>query len=147
MTRPTWVLRGLIVLYAAFLALALFSPTSDRQVVAVDRFGRVLAALHAPSVLLHFERLEVLSNLLLVVPLTFLATLAFARPSWRDWTAYAFLAASLVELIQGLLLPSRQAAYSDVVANTAGAFVGAVLGAALLHLARPMLRSRRSTAR
>jgi VanZ family protein len=45
-----------------------------------------------------------------------------------------------VEVLQGLVLPGRQAAYSDVVANTAGILVGAVLYRAI----RPMLRHRRT---
>jgi VanZ family protein len=52
------------------------------------------------------------------------------RPSysWRDWTAFGFCLACLVELLQGLLLPGRHASFSDVVANTLGALLGALLG-------------------
>jgi VanZ family protein len=145
-TRPSLAARVLLGLYSVFLALAVFSPTSDRQTRAVGRFGQVLALLHPPAGWITFERLEVLSNLLLIVPFTFLLTLVLPRPSWRDWTAYAFLAASFVELVQALVLPSRHASYSDVVANTAGALVGAALAAGLVRLVRPMLRSEETVA-
>jgi VanZ family protein len=81
-------------------------------------------------------------NAAIVAPLTFLASLSWPLWSWRDWTAVGFLGAVAVELTQGLLLPDRQAAFSDIVANTAGALVGAVVGALVVALVRPMLRTR-----
>jgi VanZ family protein len=55
---------------------------------------------------------------------------------WPAWTAYGFVAAVLVETIQGVLLPTRSASFGDVVANTAGMLLGAVLFLPI----RPMLR-------
>ena len=46
-----------------------------------------------------------------------------------------FLGAMAVELAQGLLLPGRQASFSDVVANGAGALLGALLAKALSGVA------------
>jgi hypothetical protein len=55
---------------------------------------------------------------------------------WRAWPAYGFLAAVLIETIQGVLLPAPSASFGDVVAHTAGMLAGAVLFLAI----RPMLR-------
>ena len=67
-----------------------------------------------------------------------LASVIRPGPSWRDWTALGFIVALTVEVVQGLVLPERQMAFSDVVANTAGALVGA----SVVSLIRPMLRSK-----
>lgn len=139
----TWLTRHakvLLVVYAVLLAVALFSPTSDRQSGAVVWLGDVLDAVGAPARLVSFNRLEVLMNAAIVAPLTFLAAVVWPRLDWRDWTALGFVAALGVELVQGLVLPGRQAAFSDVVANTAGALAGALL----IALIRPMLRTVRS---
>ncbi len=139
----SWLTRHakvLLAVYAVLLAVALFSPTSGRQSGAVVWLGQVLGAVGVPARLVSFHRLEVLMNAAIVAPLTFLAALVWPRFGWRDWTALGFVAAVGVEMVQGLVLPGRQAAFSDVVANTAGALAGALL----LTLIRPMLRTVRS---
>ena len=50
------------------------------------------------------------------------------RPTWRDWTAVGFAASFVVEVAQALVLDTRAATHSDVVANTLGILVGALLG-------------------
>lgn len=142
MTWGLWVARILLGVYSVLLALALFSPSSQVQSSAVVHLGSVLSSLGVPEKLVTFPRLEVLMNAAIVAPLTFLASLSWPSWSWRDWTAAGFLGAVAVELAQGLLLPDRQAAFSDVVANTAGAMVGAVVGALIVAALRPMLRTR-----
>ena len=139
----TWVVRHartLLGVYSVLLALALFSPTSERQSGAVLRLADLLMWIGMPDHLATFTRLEVLMNVAIIAPVTFLASLAWPARSWRDWTAFGFVLAGLVEVSQGLLLPGRQAAFSDVVANTAGALAGA----ALVAVGRSMLRRRRS---
>ena len=139
----TWIVRHariLLGVYSVLLALALFSPTSEHQSGAVLRLADLLVWIGVPDHLATFTRLEVLMNAAIVAPVTFLASLAWPARSWRDWTAFGFVLAVLVEVSQGLLLPGRQAAFSDVVANTAGALAGA----ALVAVGRSMLRRRRS---
>jgi len=114
------------------LAVALFAPTSDNQSAMVHWLSGILRHLGAKDAFVRFNRLEVVMNAVIVAPASFLATLAWPRSTWRDWTAIGFAASLTVELVQGLALPGRQAAFSDVVANTAGALLGAVV----LHLAR-----------
>ena len=139
----SWVVRHariLLGVYSALLVLALFSPTSEHQSGAVLRLADLLVRVGVPVHLVTFDRLEVLMNAAIVAPVTFLASLAWPARSWRDWTAFGFVLAVLVEVSQGLLLPGRQAAFSDVVANTAGALAGA----ALVAVGRSILRRRRS---
>ena len=52
------------------------------------------------------------------------------RPTWRDWTAVGFAASFVVEVAQALVLDARPATHSDVVANTLGTLVGALLAVA-----------------
>jgi glycopeptide antibiotics resistance protein len=139
----SWIVRHariLLGVYSVLLALALFFPNSDHQASAVARLSDLLVWLGAPSRFVTFNRLEVVMNAVIVAPVTLLASLVWPRWSWRDWTTGGFLVALMVEGAQGLLLPGRQAAFSDVVANTAGALGGALLVA----LSRSMLRARKS---
>lgn len=132
-----------LVGYAIFLAWALFWPSSTYQSGAVLRLQGALVHLPLPTrvgVLLSYERLEVVMNAVIIAPLTVLASVVFPRLSWRDWTAGAFVVSATIEVVQGLALPARQAAFSDVVANTAGALAGALLCTAT----RSMLRARKS---
>lgn len=131
MRRTALVAGGLLAIYCVGLLFVLFSPTSSRQSAAVVWLGHVLSDLGSPDRFVVFSRLEVVLNIAIIVPVTFLAT--FVRPSysWRDWTAVGFCLACAVELLQGLLLPGRQASFSDVVANTLGALLGALAGAGL----------------
>ena len=117
-----------LVVYCLLLLLALLWPTSTQQSAMVTWLGHVLSGLGAPHRYVEFGRLEVVMNAIIVAPVTLLAT--FVRPSysWRDWTALAFCLACVVELVQGLLLPDRHPSFSDVVANTLGALLGALLG-------------------
>jgi glycopeptide antibiotics resistance protein len=137
---------ALLAAYLVLLALALFWPTSDQQSGAVVWLqGLLRLAGFAPD-LTTFDRLEVLMNVVIVAPATFLAALVVPRYGWRDWTCFGFVAALAVEAAQGLLLAGRQASFSDVVANTAGALAGAALvdGIRYLSGSRSMLRRTRS---
>ena len=138
MSWGPWAARTLLAVYSALLALALFSPSSEHQSSAVAHLGSLLTSLGAPSRLVTYPRLAVVMNAAIIAPVTFLGSLSFPSWSWRDWTAAGFLAAVVVELAQGLLLPGREATFSDIVANTMGALVGALVVA----LVRPMLRTR-----
>jgi glycopeptide antibiotics resistance protein len=138
MSWGRWGARILLAVYSALLAIALFSPSSGLQSSAVAHLGSVLSSLGVPSRLVTDPRLEVVMNAAIVAPVTFLGSLSFPSWSWRDWTAAGFLVAVVVELAQGLLLPDREATFSDIVANTVGALVGALVVA----LVRPMLRTR-----
>lgn len=128
--RQAWLRRiaGLaLVLYAALLGVVLLSPRSTTQSQLVMRFVTEVDRLGLPVSVLTYARAEVLMNAAIVVPLTLLGSLVVRRLRWQDWTTYTFLGACAVELFQGLFLPHRQASFSDIVANTLGALVGALL--------------------
>ena len=125
-TRGAWLARRarpLLAVYALLLAVALLAPTSTVQSDLVSQLARALQAV-LPDHWVTYTRAEVLMNVVIVAPVSFLGTWAFPRLRWQDWAAYGFLGSSLVEVTQGLLLPDRQASFSDIVANTAGALVG-----------------------
>jgi hypothetical protein len=73
----------------------------------------------APS-LATFSRLEVLMKAAIVAAVSLLGSMPFPRAGWRAWPAYGFVAAVLIEMIHGVLLPARAASFGGVVANTAG---------------------------
>ena len=137
--RADKLARPLLVVYGVLLAWALLWPTSTVQNDLVVRLVQLVNQLHPPAGLVTYARGEVVMNAVIIIPASFLGSLVFPRVTWQAWTAYGFLAAVAVELFQGLVLSGRHAAYSDVVANTAGILIGAVLYLAI----RPMLRHRR----
>ena len=81
--------------------------------------------------------LEFLANILMFVPLGLLLTLLFAHP-WRG-VVLALLLSAGAELAQ-FVLPSRQPSLRDVLANVAGAAIGAAIAWLLV------LRRRRGAA-
>jgi hypothetical protein len=122
----------LLLLYVLLLGVVLFWPTSDVQASAVVRVGHALQPV-LPDSWLGFARLEVLLNAVIIAPVSFLGSWALPRVRWQDWTAYAFVGATTVELLQGMFLPGRHASFSDIVANTFGALLGALLARWLLR--------------
>ncbi len=115
-----------LAVYTALLLVALLAPTSDEQSGMVTWLGGVLTDLGLPRWLSNYQRLEVVMNALIIAPVTFLGSMLRPSFGWRDWTACGFAASMAVEAIQLTLLPGRQASFSDVVANTLGALLGAV---------------------
>jgi hypothetical protein len=130
----------LLSVYLVALLVALLAPDSGRQTEAVFWLQDLLVRVGVDGPLVTYDRLEVVGNALIVVPVALLGSVIRPSWTWRDWTALAFVASLAVETAQGLLLPERQAAFSDVVANTAGALAGALL----FRLLRLMLRAKGS---
>jgi glycopeptide antibiotics resistance protein len=97
-----------------------------------------LSAAGAPS-WLDYGHVEFAANIVMFVPLGVL--IALLLPRWEWWLAPIIgLALSLaIEFGQALLLPERFATPFDVLANTTGATIGALLVTAL----RLALRRRR----
>ena len=141
----TWLRRHakvLLVLYSTGLAIALLSPGSEEQSGLVWWLVVRLRDLGAPASVVDFPRAEVLMNAVIVIPVSFLGGLWRPSSSWRDWTAYGFCAAVAVEVLQAWVLPARQPAFSDIVANTAGACAGALLVGLVLRRGRTWGRAR-----
>ncbi|WP_382307688.1 VanZ family protein [Herbiconiux sp. UC225_62] len=93
---------------------------------------RVLRMLHRHGVpeFVNYNVIEFTANFAMFVPLGFLIALLFG-PRW--WWAALIICAGLsvaIELYQYLLLPDRYATVRDVVANSTGGTLGAVLALA-----------------
>lgn len=123
----------LLVGYVAFLGVVLGQADGGLANRAISATEAVLLDLGAPAALLDPSRIQLVLNVALFVPLTFLAALTMPRHPWANWVVYAFVASAGVEFAQGLILPARSAQYVDVVANTLGALGGAALARLATH--------------
>jgi glycopeptide antibiotics resistance protein len=72
-------------------------------------------------------RLEFLVNAVIIAPAPLLGSILLPSYTWRDWIAVGFAGALVVEILQAVLLSGRDGSFVDVVANTLGALLGAVL--------------------
>jgi glycopeptide antibiotics resistance protein len=118
-------LAGALVVYSAALAFILLVPSGAVPSGGASWTAELAGRLGAPAWAVEPSRWEFLANALILMPLSALGSLVWPRTTWRDWTAYAFVIAGAVELIQGLALPARSATFVDVVANTLGGLGGA----------------------
>ena len=125
--RVRTTLRAALAAWVVLLALVLLAPSSTGPDWAIAHLAQALQRLGLPDVLTHPRRVESMLNVVAFVPLSLLGSLLWPRPSWRDWTAVGFVASFLVEVVQAVALDARQATYADVVANTLGMLVGALL--------------------
>lgn len=122
-----------LVGYSVVLATVLLSPTSAPGTSAVETVSELMSDVGVPASLADATRVEVALNVAIFVPWAALAAVVWPAVTWQAWTAYGFVVTGLVETAQALVLGSaRSAAYSDVVANT----LGALLGAGLVSLVR-----------
>jgi hypothetical protein len=120
----------LLFVYVSALLLVVLTPGTggpDRILVALTDVAVDAGAQRRSA----GNTIEILLNVLLTAPAALLASVVWPEPSWRDWTAWAFLLFGTVEAVQLLLLPARHGSFSDVVANTAGCCLGALLVAAV----------------
>ena len=122
--------------YSAQLALVLLAPTSSTQSAMVSHARDNGLSMGFSPARLTQSRAEFVCNALILAPVSALGMLLAPRSSWRDWVAIAFVLAACVELAQGLFLPHRTASSSDVVANTLGGLLGALIAALLRAGAR-----------
>jgi glycopeptide antibiotics resistance protein len=80
------------------------------------------------------------SNVALFVPFSLLGLVVWPSRRVLAWTAAGALASTTIELVQLLLLPQRFATVSDVLANTSGALLGALIATRMVV---PLLRRKR----
>ncbi|MDP3968559.1 MAG: VanZ family protein [Nocardioides sp.] len=126
--RRTRLARVGLVLGGLVVAVFLLSPSAALPSSTVGWVADLAHAVGVPESVATGRRVEFALNALAIAPLAFLGLWAFPETTWRDWTAYGFVASLSVETVQFAFLVGRSAQVEDVVANTAGAFVGAVLG-------------------
>lgn len=126
-----------VVLVAAVLLNA--DPTFAADVIA--RTGHWLEDHGTPPWMTWGDRVEMILNALMFAPFAALASIAFPRHPWGNWVAYAFLGSGFVEVVQAFVLEPRSAQYVDVVANTLGGVLGAVISLPVTHWLRRSSRS------
>jgi len=119
----------LTVLYAVALGLIVFWPTPvDRA--GHDSLQRGLSWLqaHGAPGWLTYGMVEFASNIVLFIPAGFLVVVLAGARYWWLGPLGGLLGSAAIEVGQLLLLPARTASARDIVANTAGAIIGTVLG-------------------
>ena len=130
-------MRAVFVAYAVGLALLVFAPLGwslNRVTVRLYFFFRSDMPIAPDGI--GPEHYGAFLNVLLFVPLGAVLALLISRPWW--WVVLpAAVVSSVIELVQGRWL-DRVSSWSDLVANTVGALLGA---AAVSLLARARRRS------
>jgi len=122
---------ALLSAYLLFLGFILLNPSARLASDTVGSAYDVIVSVIGEHAWLTGKRVEFATNLAMFVPLGLLIPLSWPRLNWRDVTVVAFLISAAVEIFQGVFLPHRSAEFADVVANTLGCAVGAVLVAVL----------------
>jgi glycopeptide antibiotics resistance protein len=125
-----------LVVYSVLLGVALLAPTSGTQSGMASWVSDLGVWVGFSAETANQGRAEFLCNVAILAPVSALGSLIWARTTWRDWTAYAFVIAGSVEVVQELVLPARTASYVDIVANTLGGMIGAVVVLAARRLSR-----------
>lgn len=134
--------RGRLLVAVAFgayllaLVFMLLVPFGEVPGEGLNRLALIAQDLGAPDALLTPTRFEFIANVLVFVPVTAVLSWFFPGVRWSDWAAYGFIGSFGVEAVQAVVLPERSAVFSDVVANTAGSLIGAVIAAVYLRWRR-----------
>ena len=119
----------LAVVYLLALAGILFWPSPvDRPIDGA--LTHTIDWLHnhgVPGWLVGYRKIEFVANILLFVPFGIVLALRLPRRRWFFAVPLAAAVSGAVELAQALFLPQRFPAWSDVLANTSGALIGALL--------------------
>ncbi|MUU72426.1 VanZ family protein [Pseudarthrobacter sp. GA104] len=122
-----------IVLTAMLVSLAFvaFWPSPVDQPIQGQLAG-ILQFLqrHGIPAWFNYSFVEVCANILLFVPLGFVSQFSFPEKSWWRVGAFGLLISGCMELGQLLFLHNRFASPLDLVTNTSGAVVGALLASA-----------------
>ena len=129
MSRDVVVRRGLAVAYVGYLIalfVLVFDPSQQAPGASLSLVTRVLNLLQVP-VSAESRALEFVSNVALFVPFGLLGGLLWRNRRLLVWTLAAAALSTTIEVCQLLFLPHRFGTVSDVVANTAGSTLGALL--------------------
>lgn len=110
------------------LALVAFWPTPVDRPIS-EQLLVILAFLHRQGIpgWLNYKFIEAASNVVLFAPVGFVSSLAFPEKRWWQIAAFGMLVSGCIELGQLLFLHDRFASPSDIVTNTSGAVIGALL--------------------
>lgn len=114
---------ALLALYVVGAAVMVLAPDSDLPTDTAEAIWRLLHRLGAPDWVTD-EDVEVVLNVLLFVPLSFLGAVLRPGWGWLRWLGAGFAVTAVVEFVQGVFLPGRTPDVVDMVANTLGALLG-----------------------
>jgi len=132
-STPSHKVAGILgIVYFAVLAGILFWPSPvDRPIDGA--LMAVIQWLHGhglPPWFVGYRKVEFAANILVFVPFGIIFALRLRRNLWWLAVVIAAAASGMVELAQAVFLPERVPSWSDIVANTSGALIGALLVAA-----------------
>jgi len=94
-----------------------------------------------------FDGLDFVAKMLIFVPFGLLLVLIFSRRRWVFVVFLGLITSCWIELAQNIWIPSRSADGQDVLANTAGALLGAMIAVAILGVTKKRRRRSGSASR
>jgi VanZ like family len=116
-----------LVVGTAAVGVFVLGPTGDLPSEVVLHTHEALLGLGLPRSLTLRPLWAFVYNVALFVPVAFVCATLWRRvPVWA-WTGLGLVASLCVESVQALFLAGRQAQVQDLVANTLGALLGALL--------------------
>ncbi|MGN6131709.1 MAG: VanZ family protein [Nocardioidaceae bacterium] len=121
------VAAALLALYSVALLVVVLEPFPRLADDSVGVGYRLLHALGAPAWVGPGD-VEAGLNVALFVPVPVLGAFLAPRVPLLGWAGLVLLASATIELLQLVVLPGRDPAVHDVLANTLGGLVGAFLG-------------------
>lgn len=124
------VRRSLVLaLVVGTLGVAFFvlGPTGEVPMRAVMKTSRVLGKLGFPAWATSNDLWAFVYNIALFVPVVCVCALLWRRVPVTAWVGLGFLGSLAIETVQALFLAGRTPEVQDLVANTSGALVGAIL--------------------
>lgn len=133
--RGAW--RMVLVTMLLPLAAIAFWPTTVDQPVQ-GQLASILNFLHRRGIppWFNYRFVEASANLTLFIPYGTVSALAFPEKRWWQIGGLGFLISGCMELGQLLFLHNRFSSPLDLVTNTLGAVIGALLAAVMLKKAQ-----------
>lgn len=126
--RMRWLLVPTTAYALALALIALWSSPVDRGIDVVNlRPVDWLIRTFGLTIEQGYNVTEFAANVVLFIPLGIFATLLWSRWHWWYVTVLAAVTSTTIELLQELLRPDRFATFSDIVANTVGGTIGALI--------------------
>ncbi len=120
---------ALLVGYSAFVALITLTPRMPGSGFVLRVVDRVLASVHQRGLFLSidFLTIEFIGNILMFVPLGLFVAMLISHRHWWVLLFAGTLMSGVIELSQLLFLPSRYPEVRDLVSNSTGFLIGALV--------------------
>ena len=126
----------LLAVYAVVVLVIVAWPTPVDAGSQGEWLKHVLKALHDRRLLvfLGYPQVEFLANVVMFVPLGLLGGVVLGRGRWGWIILAGFAASGLIETLQFFFIAGRYGTVDDVVANTLGTLVGALVARRILRI-------------